>query len=105
MSKETVVVGCKLPNGIIMQVGEQSHVIKGFNHSAVIGGHGITEDVPKDLWDAWLKENKDRDLCKNGFIFAHSKVTSTKAEATEKKATKSKTEPLEQKFTGEVTKA
>lgn len=105
MSKETVIVGCKLPNGIIMQVGEATHVINGFNHSNVIAGHGITNDVPKDLWEAWLKENKDRDLCKNGFIFAHGEEVATKAEAKEKAATKSKTEPLEQKATGEVTKA
>ena len=105
MSKETVIVGCKLPNGIIMQVGEATHVINGFNHSSVIGGHGITDNVPKDLWDAWLKENKDRDLCKNGFIFAHGDKASTKDEATNKRNTVSKTEPLEQKTTGEVTKA
>ncbi len=60
MSHETVVIGCKLPNGFYMQVGEVVHTIKGFNSSVVVGGHGITEDVPADLWAAWLKENKDK---------------------------------------------
>lgn len=94
MSNDTVVIGCKLPNGFVMQVGEIARVIKGYNSSVVIGGHGITEDVPADLWAAWLKENKDRDLVKNGFVFAHTDSRNTKSEAKEKARTKSKTEPL-----------
>jgi hypothetical protein len=102
MSKQTVVIGCKLPNGFFMQVGEASHVIKGYNSSSVIGGHGITEDVPADLWGAWLKENKDRDLVKNGFVFAHSNKNAVKAEASEKTKAKSGTEPLERPKNDEV---
>lgn len=104
MSQETVVIGCKLPNGFYMQVGEVIHIIKGFNSSVVVGGHGITEDVPADLWAAWLSENKDRDMVKNGFVFAHGDAKSTKAEAKEKKDTKSKTEPLPQGKDGAVQK-
>ena len=101
MSK-TVVIGCKLPNGFYMQAGEKIHVIKGYNSSAVVGGHGITEDVPEDLWLAWLTENKDRDLVKNGFVFAHANAKDTKSEAKEKTKTKSRTEPLEQPKDDEV---
>lgn len=90
----TVVIGCKLPNGFFMQVGDKVHTIKGYNSAAVVGGHGITDDVPADLWTAWLAENKDRDLVKNGFVFAHGDDKDTKAEAKEKAKTKSKTEPL-----------
>ncbi len=93
-NQNTVVVGCKLPNGFVMQVGEAAHTIKGYNSSVIIGGHGITENVPADLWGAWLKENKDRDLVKNGFVFAHTDSRNTKSEAKEKAQTKSKTEPL-----------
>lgn len=91
----TVVIGCKLPNGLILQVGDKQHAVNGFNHSYVVGGHGITDDVPQDFWDAWVAENKDRAVLKNGFIFAHAKQKDVKAEATEKKATRSKTEPLD----------
>lgn len=98
----TVVIGCKLPNGIFMQVGEKSHVINGFNKSNVVGGHGITEDVPKELWELWLRANKDRDLVKNGFIFAHEKERDTKSEAVEKKNNKSNTEPLKQEASSGV---
>lgn len=93
-NQNIVVVGCKLPNGFVMQVGDVSHLIKGFNSSAIIGGHGITDDVPSELWEAWLKENKDRDLVKNGFVFAHSNKKDVKAEAAEKTKTKSGTEPM-----------
>ena len=95
MTANTVVIGCKLPNGFFMQVGDKVHTIKGFNSSNVIGGHGITEDVPAELWGAWLAENKDRDLVKNGFVCAHGDAKNTTAEAKEKAKTKSKTEPLE----------
>lgn len=102
MATNTVVIGCKLPNGFFMQVGDAIHAINGFNASNVIGGHGITEDVPADLWAAWLAENKDRDLVKNGFVFAHGDEKDTKAEAKEKAKTKSKTEPLEVPANDEV---
>ena len=85
---------------------------KAIEHREVLkkqtGGRGKFADIMFEIGPAdeeWLKENKDRDLCKNGFIFAHGEEASTKAEAKEKATTKSKTEPLEQKTTGEVTKA
>lgn len=93
-NQNTVVIGCKLPNGFVMQVGEVARVIKGFNSSVVIGGHGVTEGVPAELWGAWLKENKDRDLVKNGFVFARANSKDVKAEAKEKTREKSGTEPM-----------
>ncbi|SPL70857.1 hypothetical protein [Acinetobacter stercoris] len=99
-----VTIGCKLPNGFILQVGEVTHRINGFNQSTVIGGHGITENVPSELWDAWVEENKERDLYKNGFVFAHDKAKSTAAEAKEKQATQSGTEPLDPNAKGDVEK-
>lgn len=90
----TVTVGCKLPNGLIIQVGDKSHTLKGTNASLVIGGHGITEGVDKELFDAWLSANKDRDVVKNGHIFAHEKSAKTESEATEKTSNKNKLEPI-----------
>ena len=102
MTEKTVTVGCKLPNGFIMQVGKQTHIIKGYNKSDVIGGHGITNGVPAELWQAWLTENKNRDLVKNGHVFAYADAKNTQAEAKEKTKNKSKTEPLEQPKNDEV---
>ena len=45
----TVTVGCKLPNGFVLEVGNQSVVLKGSNDSSLIGGHGITHGVDAQL--------------------------------------------------------
>ena len=82
--QKTVTVGCKLPNGLIIEVGGQSVELNGANASNIIGGHGITYDVDADLFNAWLEAHQDRDMVKNGFVFAHDKAADTKAEAAEK---------------------
>lgn len=95
MSKEkTVTIGCKLPNGLLLEVDNKSVLIDGANSSQVVGGHGITYNVDADLWQAWLKQNADRDVVKNGFVFAHGKAANAKAEAKEKTDTKTGQEPI-----------
>ena len=94
MSKDTVTIGCKIANGLFLQVDDKTVKINGFNTATVIGGHGLTENVPADFWQAWLAKNKDRDITKNGLIFAHSNTKDTTAEAKEKRKTKSSTEPI-----------
>ncbi len=93
----TVIVSCKLSNGIYLEVGENRVLINGFSRGICDeNGFGLTSGVDKDMWDAWLTENKDRDLVKNGLIFAHEKQSSAKAESKEKADLKSKTEPMKQ---------
>lgn len=90
----TVTIGCKYPTGVLLQVGNTTFPVNGSNSSEIFGGHGITEDVPKQLWDAWLVENKNHDLVTGGFIFAHESRKEVKAEAKEKAANKTKAEGL-----------
>ncbi len=90
-----IVVGCKLPHGLEIRVGDKSAVLLGSNASLVIGGHGITEGVDKDLFDAWVVANKDSAAVTGGFIFAHGKTESVKAEASEKKGNKNGFEGLD----------
>ena len=99
---ETVVVGCKYPTGVLIQVGNTTHKINGSNSSEIFGGHGITDDVPKALWDAWVVENKNHDLVRNGFIFANEQRKEVKAEAKEKVSNKTKAEGLEKPNGDEV---
>lgn len=96
----TVTIGCKVANGILMSATLNGKTVErrinGFNQNLIQGvDHGITHDVPKDLWDAWLANFKNSKLVKGGFIFAHAQEKSVKAEATEKKANKSGTEQME----------
>lgn len=91
---ETVTVGCKYPSGVLIQVGNTTHKINGANSSEIFGGHGITDDVPKALWDAWVIENKNHDLLTKGFIFAHGQRKEVKAQAKEKAQVKTKAEAV-----------
>lgn len=70
------------------------------NRVEVTGGHGITHNVDKALWDKWLQQNKETKLVKGGYIFAHESNEKAKAEAKEKKDTKSGTEKLKQNSAG-----
>lgn len=90
-----VTVGCKLPNGIIIQHGGKRATIKGANAALLIGGHGITEGVDKELFDAWMKAYADYAPVKAGLIFAHDNAKSTAAEAKEKADNKSGFEQID----------
>ena len=92
----TVTIGCKLPNGIIMQVeGHKDVRINGWNNNAIVGAdHGLTENVPAALWEAWSKLHAESKLVKGGFIFAAKNEREAKAKATDNKGNKSGHEQL-----------
>lgn len=80
----TVTVGCKLPHGLIAEVGKESVTFLGSNASELIGGHGITENVSKAFWDAWVAQMSDWfEPLKQGFIFAYESEKSTYSKAKE----------------------
>jgi len=62
-------------------------------------GYALTHDVPAELWNQWLEQNKDADIVTRGHIFAHGDGRSVRAEATEKKDVKTGLERLDQKKT------
>jgi hypothetical protein len=39
-------------------------------HPLVVGGFGLTPNVPKAFWDEWVEQNKSYGPLKSGFIFA-----------------------------------
>src|SRR6185312_11914688 len=87
-SRNTIVVGCKLPNGLQTRLYTSgtdamnqrvpipaSNWVKlnGANTSNVVGGYGLTE-VDSDYWEKWYEQNKDAPYVKNHLIFAeHSR--------------------------------
>lgn len=92
--QKTVTVGCKLPNGLIIEAGGKSVELNGANASNIIGGHGITYNVDADFFNAWMAAHQDRDMVKNGFVFAHEDAKDTKAEAREKTGNETKLEAI-----------
>ena len=83
-STQTVTVGCKLPHGLVLEVGSTSVTLNGANASNIIGGYGLTEGVDKAFFDAWLKKNEHLPFVRNQMVFAQSTTDDAKAEALEK---------------------
>jgi len=80
---ELVTVGCKLPNGLLIDVGGKVTHIKGANSSNVIGGYGLTEGVDKDYFEKWLKEHANQPYVRDEMVFAQAKTNSAEAKASE----------------------
>jgi hypothetical protein len=97
-----VVVACKLPNGLICELGKfgddkyRSVRLNGPNSNRIVGntGFGLT-DVSKEFWDAWLKANGRLEFVKKGFVFVHNDRASAEAEAEDRKALRTGLEPLD----------
>lgn len=89
---ETVNIACKMPHGLLLELGYEiinngvvrsdtykSITLKGTNSNLVIAGQpavlnpepGITQNVPKDFWEAWLasRAGKYHPAVRNGLIY------------------------------------
>lgn len=123
-STVTVVIACKHPHGLLLQLhafsevpepvmgggtrtvklahpaGEPVH-IHGPNapfgeapKAEVVGGYALTHGVPKEFWDKWCEQNKGCAILKNELIFAYEKGEDAKAKAKENKAVRTGMEPV-----------
>jgi hypothetical protein len=123
----TCTVACKVPNGIIMRIYEMIEAIepspmggrtikqarqvgkdiriKGattptpntMQFNQLMHGYGITQGVPKDVWEKWLEQHKDADIVINKLIFAYedSNQTFNRASKQRKEGVRSGLEPLD----------
>lgn len=84
MAKSIVIVGCKLPSGLEIRVGDASVVLNGANSNTVVDdtGFGITK-VDGEFWEAWKKGHHDFTPLVNGLIFAHDDQAKTRSQAKE----------------------
>jgi hypothetical protein len=91
MSDKTVKVGCRMPSGVILRAsdwadgpdgkflkevgtfelaGSGAHLGQGGALHAEGDEEGETyTEVPADLWDKWLANNKDSELLSSGAVF------------------------------------
>ncbi|UPQ70541.1 hypothetical protein [Kluyvera ascorbata] len=93
---ELVTVGCKLPNGLVIEHEGYAVELNGSNSSLVVGGYGLTEGVDKDAFEKWLSVHKDQPYVKKDLVFAQAKTNSAQAKATENAKVKSGLEGLPQ---------
>jgi hypothetical protein len=98
-----VTVGCKLPHGLTLMVGDKEVKVRGANTTTIIGGFGLTE-IDEDFWNTWAQEHADWPMVKNGLIFAQAKRKDAEAEAKELKGEKTGLERLEQVVKDPATK-
>jgi hypothetical protein len=71
------------------------HVINGYSYPngqlpegmpprpKMVGGYALTHNVSKDLWDAWLIENKNSAMVLNRLVFAYEKQDTVQGKARE----------------------
>jgi hypothetical protein len=120
----TVVVGCKLPNGIILRqfrmvkktrnIGghyfdeDQAEdmgrrfTVRGpavpfgqIPNIQIVGGYALTPGVPQDLAEIWFEQNKDADCVANQLMFWERDVDRAAARARELNAVRSGLEPVD----------
>jgi hypothetical protein len=84
-----------LPQGIHLDHEGVRVTLNGSNSTEIIGGHGITQGVDKDFFEAWMARHKDFEPVVQGLIFAHEKPANVIAEAKEKTNNKSGFEGLD----------
>jgi len=98
-SRDVVCVGCKLPHGMHLDIREHGQpvervTLKGINslyagqiiRPAVRGGFAVTENVPKQFFEYWMKLNSKHPAVMNGLIFEHKQLASVQAMAEEREA-------------------
>lgn len=60
----------------------------------IVGGFALTHGVPKDFWEAWLKQNPRLGIVTSNLIHAYDTVDAAAGEARDKRAVRSGLEPL-----------
>jgi len=107
MPNDTVIVGCKLPNGIVLRVGDETIKLRGratyampnpdrkFTPPELISGDSITI-VNKSFWESWVEWAKKCDYkpYKCGAVYARANRDEVAAIAKETSKVKTGFEPL-----------
>lgn len=97
MAGKMVMVGCKLPNGIILEHPMKPGVtveIAGKNKSNIIGATHMTTAVDEEFWSAWSAVHKDFPALKSGALFAAKNEAEVKAIVIERKDDLTGFEPM-----------
>ena len=123
-SNKTVIVACKVPNGVILKVwrfeddeeavlggGKRTFKrpvqdgpsyelkgpaapVRGRPQAPVAGGYALNKGIPLEFWQKWLEQYKDSALVVNKMVFAAEKPDRIIAEARDNRDVRSNMEPL-----------
>jgi len=98
-----VVIGCRLPNGIILEHPSnpaKTVLLNGLNKVTIIGAEYAHNDIDADFWEAWSAANKDFAPLKSGAIFFAKNADEAVAKAKEVKGKKTGFEAMPQSVEG-----
>lgn len=108
MTADTVTICCKLPNGLHLDLytkgGRIRHTANGSNSSRVIGGYGVTKDIPREHWEEWQKQNAAMKYVKKGLIWSEKDDRRAESKAEEMDELKHGMEPIKVPATGSFSK-
>lgn len=100
MAGKTYVIGCKLPSGVVIRGAGKQFLLNGSATSNVIGGYGITENVPADIWEDYAKAHAKSPAIINELIFAQKDAKSARDAANERKGQKTGFEQIKAEDAG-----
>ena len=92
-----VVVGCKLPHGIVIEHPmdpTKTVELAGKNKSLIVGAEYASTEVDGDFWEQWAAVNKEFPAVKSGAIFVAKSVADIVAVARENADRKTGFEPM-----------
>ncbi len=95
-----VTVGCKLPNGIILEHPLDPAIrveLAGLNKVTIIGAGYASTDVDAEFWEIWRKSNDQFPAVVSGAIFAAKTSNDVKAIAKEYADRTTGMEPMKKK--------
>ena len=97
MAGKTIVIGCKLPNGIIIEhpLNPADTVeLNGKNKALILGSEYGTTEVDADFWEQWHAVNSDVGPVANNAIFVAKNTSELVAVAKELKEELTGIEPM-----------
>lgn len=98
-----VVIGCKLPHGLILDhpLDPSKKVeINGLNRSLIIGATYATTEVDGEFWETWKTVHKEFPALKSGAIFEAANASELAAVAAELEDETTGFEPMSQEAQG-----
>jgi hypothetical protein len=91
-----ILIGCRLPNGLTLNLPEHKGVtLAGLHSSKIIGATFVATEVDADFWAAWKTVYSDYKPLKSGAIFEARSVTEADSKGKELVKEKTGFEPME----------
>ena len=100
---KTVLIGCKLPHGLILDHPldpDKKVALNGKNKALIIGADYGTTEVDGEFWETWSTVHKDFPAVRSGAIFEARNATELVAVAKELEGEKTGFEAMPQEAQG-----